>query len=85
MVPRDKLPPVAERYGVITYGEEYIYMVKDSDRIVKFGTRFGARIGTAEVALDNYEGPIRVLLYIGPRIRNDDTSMRDAVGFVFIR
>jgi predicted lipoprotein len=32
--------------------------------------------------LDGYDGPIKVLLYIGTRIPSDDTSVRDAVGFI---
>ena len=39
-------------------------------------------LGTVEVTLDGYSGPIKVLLYIGTRIPSDETSVRDAVGFI---
>ena len=39
-------------------------------------------LGTVEVALDGYDGPIKVQLYIGTRIPSDNTSVRDAVGFI---
>jgi len=39
-------------------------------------------LGTVEVALDGYDGPVKLLLYIGARIPSDDTSVRDAVGFI---
>jgi predicted lipoprotein len=32
--------------------------------------------------LDGYDGPIKALLYIGTRIPSDETSVRDAVGFI---
>jgi predicted lipoprotein len=35
-----------------------------------------------EVALDGYQGPVKVLIYIGSRIPSDETSVRDAVGFI---
>jgi len=39
-------------------------------------------LGTAELTLDGYSGPIKVVLYIGSRIPSDETSVRDAVGFI---
>ena len=35
-----------------------------------------------EIQLDGYDGPIKVLLYLGPRIPSDETSVRDGVGFI---
>jgi predicted lipoprotein len=32
--------------------------------------------------LDGYTGPIKVKFYIGPRIPSDESSVRDAVGFI---
>ena len=55
-------------------------MVKGSGKIVSVNAE--TSLGTVEVALDGYDGPIKVLLYIGTRIPSDETSVRDAVGFI---
>ena len=55
-------------------------MVKGSGKIVSVNAE--TSVGTAEVELDGYSGPIKVLLYIGTRIPSDDTSVRDALGFI---
>jgi predicted lipoprotein len=78
--PKDVLTAIAEHYGLITVGEAHVYMVKGSGTIVNVNAE--TSLGTAEVALDGYDGPIKVLLYIGSRIPSDDTSVRDAVGFI---
>lgn len=77
---KDALTAIAEHYGLITVGEAHIYMVKGSGTIVNVNAE--TSLGTAEVALDGYDGPIKVLLYIGSRIPSDDASVRDAVGFI---
>ncbi|MEJ5308997.1 MAG: DUF2291 domain-containing protein [Anaerolineae bacterium] len=77
---KDDLTAIAEHYGLITVGEAHVYMVKGSGTIVSVNAE--TSLGTAEVALDGYDGPIKVLLYIGSRIPSDDTSVRDAVGFI---
>jgi len=79
-VVKDKLISIANKYGLITVGESHVYMVKGSGKIVNVNT--DTSVGTAEVALDGYNGPIKVMLYIGTRIPSDDTSVRDAVGFI---
>ena len=78
--PKDELTAIAEHYGLITVGEAHVYMVKGSGTIVNVNAE--TSLGTAEVALDGYDGPIKVLFYIGTRIPSDDTSVRDAVGFI---
>ncbi len=77
---KDSLIEIAKKYGLITVGEAHVYMVKGSGKIVSVNTE--TSLGTAEVALDGYSGPIKVLLYIGTRIPSDDTSVRDALGFI---
>jgi predicted lipoprotein len=74
------LTAIANQYGLITVGEAHVYMVKGSGKIVSVNTE--TSLGTAEVALDGYDGPIKVLIYIGTRIPSDETSVRDAVGFI---
>lgn len=78
--PKDELIAIAKDYGSITVGEAHVYMVKGSGKIVSINTE--TSLGTAELELDGYEGPIKVLLYIGTRIPSDDASVRDAVGFI---
>jgi len=78
--PKDELIAIANRYGLITVGEAHVYIVKGSGTIVSVDAE--TSLGTAEVVLDGYEGPIKALLYIGTRIPSDDTSVRDSVGFI---
>ena len=77
---KESLVTIAKQYGLITVGEAHVYMVKGSGKIVAVNTE--TSLGTAEVALDGYEGPIRVLVYVGSRIPSDETSVREAVGFI---
>lgn len=76
----DSLTTIANRYGLITVGEAHVYMVKGSGRIISVNVE--TSLGSAEVMIDGYSGPIKVLLYIGTRIPSDESSVRDAVGFI---
>jgi predicted lipoprotein len=78
--PKEDLIEIANEYGLITEGEAHIYMVEGSGKIVNVNAE--TSLGTAEVLLEGYDGPIQVQLYIGTRIPSDDTSVRDAVGFI---
>jgi predicted lipoprotein len=78
--PKDELIGIAKKYGSITVGEAHVYMVKGSGKIVAVNA--DTSLGTAEVVLDGYGGPIKVLLYIGSRVPSDETSVRDSVGFI---
>jgi predicted lipoprotein len=77
---KESLVAIANKYGLITVGEAHVYMVKGSGKIVNVSAE--TSLGTAEVVLDGYSGPIKVLIYIGTRIPSDETSVRDAVGFI---
>jgi predicted lipoprotein len=77
---KENLTAIANEYGLITVGEAHIYMVKGRGKVVDINTE--TSLGTMEVALDGYNGPIKVLIYIGSRIPSDETSVRDAVGFI---
>ena len=79
-VSKEVLIPIAKEYGLITVGEAHVYAVKGEGEILAVDTSKSA--GVAEVKLDGYEGPIRIYLYIGPSIPNDETSIRDGVGFI---
>ena len=78
--PKEDLIEIANQYGLITEGEAHIYMVSGSGKIVSVNAE--TSLGTAEVMLDGYDGPIKVQIYIGTRIPSDNSSVRDAVGFI---
>jgi predicted lipoprotein len=78
--PKDDLIAIANQHGLITVGEAHVYMVKGTGRIVAVNA--DTSLGTAEIGLDGYDGPVKALLYIGTRIPSDETSVRDAVGFI---
>ena len=77
---KDSLTVIANEKGLITEGEAYVFMVKGSGVITAVNTETSQ--GTAEILLKGYEGPIKVQIYTGTRIPSDDTSVRDAVGFI---
>jgi len=76
----DSLIPITNNYGLITVGEAHVYMVKGQGKVVEVNTK--TSIGILELLLDGYMGPIKVIFYIGPRIPSDESSVRDAVGFI---
>lgn len=79
-VAKDALIPVAKEHGLITVGEAHVYMVKGTGTVTKVDT--SKSTGFIEVKVDGYDGPIPVRLYIGTRIPSDESSVRDAVGFL---
>ena len=54
---KDSPIAIANKYGLITVGEAHVHMVKGSGKIVSVYTE--TSLGTVEVALDGYNGPIR--------------------------
>jgi len=77
---KENLIPVTKEYGLITTGGAHVYMVKGQGQVIDVDT--SSSIGTLEFSLDEYSGPIKVIFYIGPRIPSDESSVRDAVGFI---
>jgi len=77
---KEDLIMVTQLNGLITVGEAHVYMVEGTGTVSSVDAE--TSLGTAEVQIDGYDGPIKVLLYIGTRIPSDDTSVRDAVGFI---
>jgi predicted lipoprotein len=80
VAPKEDLIDIANQYGLITEGEAHVYMVQGSGTIASVDAE--TSLGTADVMLDGYDGPIKVQIYIGTRIPSDNTSVRDAVGFI---
>ncbi|RPJ20747.1 MAG: DUF2291 domain-containing protein [Chloroflexi bacterium] len=79
---KESLIPIAQKNGLITAGEAHVYLVRGSGTISKVTTETSQ--GTIEITFDCYDGPVKTLIYIGPRIPNDETSIRDGVGFISI-
>lgn len=77
---KDTLQPVVERYGSTTAGQAHVYMVKGEGRVVSVDLE--SRVGVAELELEDYDGATTVHLFLGPRIPSDESSVRDAVGFI---
>jgi predicted lipoprotein len=77
---KEQLVEVANEYGSITVGEAHVYMVKGRGTVSAVDTE--SRTGTMTVAVEGYDGPVVVKLYLGPRIPSDQTAVRDAVGFI---
>jgi len=77
---KDDLIKVAEKYGLITVGEAHVYLVKLTGKVTGLDTK--TSLGIMEIQPDGYGGPIKVRVYVGPRIPSDETSIRDGVGFI---
>ena len=80
MATKVNLQQVADEYGLTTVGEAHAFMTKGRGRIISMNTE--KRQGTTEVKIENYDGPIKVNLWIGPKLPSDETSLRDSVGFI---
>jgi predicted lipoprotein len=78
-VSMDELVPVTEQFGQITVGGAHIYMVRLTGTVI--GVDSEGRRGTMTVAVEGYDGPVAVNVYIGPSLPSD-FSVRDAVGFI---
>jgi predicted lipoprotein len=79
-VGKDRLSEVVGRFGRTTVGEAHVYMVEGSGLVTEVDT--GSRVGTLLLSVDGYDGPTNVRVFIGPRIPSDESSVRDAVGFI---
>jgi predicted lipoprotein len=76
----EDLTPIAEELGVITTGEAHVYRVDATGTVTDVDTETSR--GSIGLAVDGYEGPIKVRVYIGSRIPSDESSIRDATGFI---
>lgn len=77
---KETLVDVAEEFGLITVGEAHVYMVKGQGTVREVNT--DSSIGTIDLDLEGYDGPVQVLIFAGPRIPSDNSAIRDAVGFI---
>ncbi len=76
----EALTPVAEQFGRITTGGAQVYSVSGSGVISDVDTETSK--GSLGIDVDGYDGPIKVRMWVGPRIPSDESSVRDATGFI---
>lgn len=76
----DDLTPVAEALGLITTGEAHVYRVNATGTVTDADTETSR--GSIGLAVDGYNGPIKVRAYIGSRIPSDESSIRDGTGII---
>ena len=76
----ESLTPVAEELGLITTGEAHVYRVNATGTVTDVDTETSK--GSIGLAVDGYDGPIKVRIYVGTRIPSDESSVRDATGFI---
>ncbi len=79
-IPTEDLTPVAEELGLITTGDAHVYRVTGSGTVTDVDTETSK--GTIGIAVDGYDGPIAVRVYVGTRIPSDESSIRDGTGFI---
>lgn len=77
---KEQMVQVAEEHGLITDGEAHVYAVRTTGEVVSADTE--SSLGTVQIAVDDYSGPVIVNMLVGPRLPSDDSSIRDAVGFI---
>ncbi len=74
------LTPIAEELGLITVGEAHVYRVSGSGTVTDVDVDTSK--GSIGLAIDGYEGPIKVRAWVGTRLPSDESSVRDATGFI---
>lgn len=79
-IQKESLAPITKDFGIVTEGEAHVYMVKATGKVISVDAE--SSTGTLEIKLDGYDGPIKVLMFIGPRIPSDETSIRDAGAYI---
>jgi predicted lipoprotein len=77
---KSDLIEVAKKYGLITVGEAHVYLVKGEAKVISVDDK--TSLGVMQIQPAGYDGTIKVLVYLGPRIPSDETSVRDGVGFI---
>ena len=76
----DELTPIVEELGRVTTGEAHVYSVTGTGTVTDVDVESSK--GSIGVAVDGYDGPVDVRFWIGTRIPSDESSVRDATGFI---
>ncbi len=78
--PVEDLTPVAEALGLITTGEAHVYRIAGSGTVTDVDVESSK--GSIGLDVEGYDGPVAVRMWIGTRIPSDESSVRDATGFI---
>jgi predicted lipoprotein len=78
--PKADLLPIAQELGLVTTGEALVYRVKATGTVTDADV--DSSRGSIGIQVDGYDGPIKVRAYVGTRIPSDESSIRDAAGFI---
>jgi predicted lipoprotein len=73
-----ELSAAGEQYATISQSGALNFVVRGQGTVAAVDTE--SRNGTALITVAGYDGPIKVIMQIGPLIRGD--SVRDGVGFI---
>jgi predicted lipoprotein len=76
----EDLTPIAEEMGRITTGEAHVYSVAGSGTVTDVDVESSK--GSIGIDVEGYDGPVQVRMWIGTRIPSDESSIRDATGFI---
>ena len=76
----EDLTPIAEALGRITTGEAHVYSITGAGTVTDVDVESSK--GSIGLEVEGYEGPVNVRMWIGTRIPSDESSIRDATGFI---
>lgn len=76
----EDLTPIAEALGRITTGEAHVYSITGAGTVTDVDVESSK--GSIGLEVEGYEGPVKVRMWIGTRIPSDESSIRDATGFI---
>jgi predicted lipoprotein len=76
----EDLTPIAEAMGRITTGEAHVYSISGSGTVTDVDV--GTSKGSIGIDVDGYDGPVKVRMWVGTRVPSDESSVRDATGFI---
>ena len=76
----EELMPVVAAMGSELSGEAHVYRVTGTGTVTDVDVESSK--GSIGIDVDGYDGPIEVRAWIGTRIPSDDSSVRDATGFI---
>ena len=74
------LAPVVAAMGSELSGEAQVYRVTGTGTVTDVDVESSK--GSIGIAVDGYDGPIKVRAWIGTRIPSDNSAVRDAAGFI---
>jgi predicted lipoprotein len=74
------LAPIVAAMGSVLSGEAQVYRVTGTGTVTDVDVESSK--GSVGIAVDGYDGPIKVRAWIGTRIPSDNSAVRDAAGFI---